>query len=67
MFTLPSLKGNVGDPGQFYFHCPYNFDFPVGTTFESKVWCIHCTYIFLEFSVFKSASFYASGSGYQFL
>ena len=43
MFTLPSLKGNVGDPGQFYFHCPYNFDFPVGTTFESKVWCIHCT------------------------
>ena len=39
VFTLPALKEPEGAAAaeHFFFHCPYNFDFPVGTNYEAKV------------------------------
>ena len=39
VFTLPKLHEGMisADGNENFFHCPHNFDFPVGTNYETKV------------------------------
>lgn len=37
VFTLPRINDPSKASDMFWFHCPYNFDFPAGTNYESKL------------------------------